>query len=439
MTRKRKDGKRPVPRGNQRQRLERELTRYGAPALRAPEKLILDLTPPQDAFLSSPAATKGFVAGRGAGKTTAGALNLLIRAMEVDDGLPRLYAAYSPTYSMMRDVALRAILDWGEQLRCILQVNHSDLRIRLSNGSEIICRSAEPLDRVRGLNLSGVWLDEASYMDERFYLALIGALREHGERGWLAATFTPRGKVHWTYKRFVEREAFSLVHAATSSNVFLPPQYEAELRDQYPSSFAKQELDGLFIDTEGALFKAEWFGPESIADAAPLSLIRWVRYWDLAASLRTTGDYTASIAGAMDEQGVLWLRDMVRGKWEWPEQRAIMARTMLAERDITAEQGIEQALHGLAALQDLSRDPSLMGVPIRGIVVDKDKLSRALPVAALAERGKIRLVRGPWIQSMIDELTTFGTDNSEHDDQVDAVSGVYRMLSGLRSRRLITW
>ena len=48
---------------------------------------------------------------------------------------------------------------------------------------------------------------------------------------------------------------------------------------------------------------------------------------------------------------------------------------------------------------------------------------RAEPFAAMAEISKVRVVRGPWNDDFLDELTTFpyGT----HDDQVDASSGAF--------------
>ena len=45
-------------------------------------------------------------------------------------------------------------------------------------------------------------MDEASLMDYDAFTIAIGRLREAGEQGWLSATFTPKGRQHWTCETF---------------------------------------------------------------------------------------------------------------------------------------------------------------------------------------------------------------------------------------------
>ncbi len=375
----------------------------------------------QQEFLDSTALFRGFAGGRGSGKTFAGALDLLLRSMS---GSPnRLYAVYAPTYPMLRDSSWRTLLDVGEKLRCLRDVNRSDNRLVLGNGSEIVCRSVDDPERARGPNLSGAWLDEASLMKKSVYHIAIASLREAGEQGWLSATFTPKGRAHWTYDVFGRGGVdIGLFHARSSDNPFLPSGFVEAVRSQYPTYFAQQELEGLFIDPPGAVFKREWFW---VSPYTPEGL-QWYRYWDLAASMRSSADYTASVAVAMGPDGTIYLRDMIRGRWEWPDQEKIIVQTILAEPSV--QHGIEKALHGIAAVQSLLRRPELAGTVIKGITVEGDKLSRSLALAARAEQGKVALVEGPWIPSFIDELAAFTGVEDVHDDQVDTASGGLRMM-----------
>jgi predicted phage terminase large subunit-like protein len=128
---------------------------------------------------------------------------------------------------------------------------------------------------------------------------------------------------------------------------------------------------------------------------------------------------------ALADDGTLYIRDMIRGRWEWPDAYNIIIQTMQTERAVV--HGIEKAMHGLAATQELSRDRRVSGVAFRGIDVDRDKFSRALTWAGRAESGKVALVRGEWINTFLDEVTAFPL--GAHDDQVDAVSGAVSMLS----------
>lgn len=175
---------------------------------------------------------------------------------------------------------------------------------------------------------------------------------------------------------------------------------------------------------EGAMFKRQWFEP---VNAAPEGL-RWVRYWDLAASTKTTADYTASAEVAMSEEGDVFIRDMIRGRWEWPDAKKIMVSTMLSGNG--TRHGIEEAMHGLAAVQELRRDQSLANISVQGIKVDKDKVSRALPWAARAEAKKVKLVKGEWVNAFLDEVCAFPL--GAHDDQVDTVSGGVQMVAQKR-------
>jgi hypothetical protein len=61
------------------------------------------------------------------------------------------------------------------------------------------------------------------------------------------------------------------------------------------------------------------------------------------------------------------------------------------------------------------------------IQVHNDKLTRALPLVARSEQGKLAIVRGGWNLAFVDQLCSF--PEGQHDDMVDAVSGGLTMLS----------
>ena len=86
--------------------------------------LRVDVHEAQQAFLDSEALYRGFVGGRGAGKSYVGALDLLLRAK--DD---RLYGVYAPTYPMLRDSSWRSFLDMAGQMRFIRKYNFKIISI----------------------------------------------------------------------------------------------------------------------------------------------------------------------------------------------------------------------------------------------------------------------------------------------------------------------
>ena len=174
---------------------------------------------------------------------------------------------------------------------------------------------------------------------------------------------------------------------------------------------------------EGGMFKREWF--TKIIDKHPDGL-KWCRGYDLAVSMKTSADYTASFRCAKDKEGNLYIADGFRKRIEFPEQRRFAIERMTAERD--TNHGIELALHGKALMQELRRESRLFGAAFCGVKVDNDKHTRALSWANLAEEGKVYLVKGAWIDDFLDEVCRFTGKGDKHDDQVDAVSLAVQMI-----------
>ncbi len=94
---------------------------------------------------------------------------------------------------------------------------------------------------------------------------------------------------------------------------------------------------------------------------------------------------------------------------------------------VAVQIGLEEVAFQLAAVQELRREPSLVAHHVRGIRPDRDKLARAMPWISRAEQGLVHLVKGAWARNFLDEACAF--PESEHDDQVDAVSGAVEMLA----------
>ena len=180
------------------------------------------------------------------------------------------------------------------------------------------------------------------------------------------------------------------------------------------------------VPAEGGLFKRLWF--KRVVDHAPPNL-RWCRGYDLALSTKESADFTTSFRCAVDRStGDLYIADGFRKRIEFPDQRRYILARMLEERG--TEHGIEQALHGLAFIQEFRREHRLVSRAFRAVKVSADKFTRALSWANRAEEGKVVLVRGSWIEEFLEEVTSF--PNGAHDDQVDAVSIAVEMLERRR-------
>jgi len=176
----------------------------------------------------------------------------------------------------------------------------------------------------------------------------------------------------------------------------------------------------------GGKIRREWFS-DKVIDIAPEGL-RWVRFYDIAVSTKEAADYTASVAAAIDDAGNVYLRDMIRGRWEWPDVHRMLITTSKVEGiPVGFEVGGQQG----GFFQELQRDPELRGIALKSYKPSADKLTRALPWIARAEAGKVYLVRGKWLADFLEECQFFTGASGDQDDQIDAVSGAYIMLGGV--------
>lgn len=378
------------------------------------------MTDPQRLFWMSQKKFRLFVGGVGSGKTRAGIIEAF-RQPPKSNGM-----IVAPTYKMLEDATLRTFLELAREAKILVSYKQDKRIAELHGGRTITFRSGEDPDTLRGPNLGWFMLDEAAMLDEIVWLIMVGRIRELPSKGW--AVTTPRGK-NWLYKRFTSGSDYDIIKSSTRDNPFLPDGYVETLQDAYSREWQAQEIDGEFLDPEGAMFKRDWF---RIVHSTPSNL-QWVRYWDLAASTRTTADFTASISAAMDDNGILYLRDGIHIKAEWPDVQKTIVRTMLS--DSSTYHYIEEALHGLAAVQELMRIPDIAHISFSGMRPVGDKVQRAMAWSGRAESGKVHIVAGDWIHGFLDEITQFPF--GKHDDWVDAVSGTLPVLGG--GGKLLLW
>ena len=370
----------------------------------------ISLHPAQARFLDSQAPFRGFVGGRGAGKTFVGAYDLLKRARP-----GRLYMVVAPTYTMLRDACLRTFLSLTEQLRYLRDLNRSDLRARLGNGAEVLFRSADEPDRLRGANLSGVWLDEASVMAQAAFDVVIACLREGGEQGWLSATFTPKGQTHWTYKVFGgERPDVLLVRAGTRENPFLPPQFADTIARQYTAFMARQELEGSFIgDVPGALWKRPLVDATRLTEHPPLT--RVVVAIDPAVTSAEGADETGIVVAGLgtDGQGYVLADETLQAS---PHAWASAAIT--AYHAHKADRIVAEVNNGgeMVELTLRTVDPN---VPYRAVHASRGKRTRAEPIAALYEQGRVHHVGD--LSALEDQMTTWTPEDRDSPDRMDAL------------------
>lgn len=212
------------------------LSRSGMPAI--------ELSHVQYDFLTCEDRFTAFIGGIGSGKTYAGCVKDLMHARHPGS----LGLVIAPTYPMMRDATLRTFQDIAGD--AVSTFNKAEMTARVVNGGEILFRSADNPDRLRGPNLDWAHIDEGALCPAGTWEIVIGRLRAGGKAGPCWITTTPNGR-NWLYHK---REHLTLFHAKTRENPYLSKEFVQSLEQSYVGEFARQELDGEFISLEGLVY-----------------------------------------------------------------------------------------------------------------------------------------------------------------------------------------
>jgi len=145
---------------------------------------------------------------------------------------------------------------------------------------------------------------------------------------------------------------------------------------------------------------------------------------DLAASTRTSADYTVAAAWAITLSGDLLLLDGRRERVDPSGHFALVDDLRRAHGADTVF--VESRMFGTTLVYELGR----AGVPVSELKADTDKWTRAIPAAARAESGLLWLPDSeqcPWVEEWVDELAGFPT--ASHDDVVDVVAYAARVVA----------
>lgn len=217
----------------------------------------IHLHPKQMQFVLASEHHAAYVGGIGSGKSHAGCVRALMAAGGQIGGeiipTPNLGVITAPTYGMLRDATLRTFLEIAG--KAVVDFNKSEMKATIANGSEVLFRSTENFERLRGPSISYWFGDEAALYPAGVRRIMLGRLRQHQRFGydWLATT--PRGR-DWIYQTFAlkPRQGYRLIRSRTAENIFLDAEFIQALRDEYTGDFAAQELDGEFIAHEGLIY-----------------------------------------------------------------------------------------------------------------------------------------------------------------------------------------
>jgi len=278
----------------------------------------------QYAFLTCEERFTAFVGGIGSGKTFAGCAKGISRCQYGGLGL-----IVAPTYPMLRDATLRTFMDVAGP--SVADFHKGEMRAVVGDG-EVLFRSADDPERLRGPNLSWAYIDEAALCHKMTWPIILGRLREGGKAGPCWITTTPKGR-NWVWSEFVEkqRDNYRIFRARTEDNPYLAEAFVSDLKTSYTGSFARQELLGEFVAFEGLVY--EEFDREVHTAPAPDAFVRVVAGVDWG----YTNPAVIVVIG-IDGDGRAYVVE------EYYERRQRIANVVTAAKHLAAKWGVESFL-----------------------------------------------------------------------------------------------
>jgi hypothetical protein len=197
----------------------------------------------------------GYVAGRGAGKTRAGAAWIQER---VNTGAMKLGCLIAPTANDIRDVLvegpsglLSVAPPWNRP-----RFEPSKRRVTWPNGAWAICLSGEEPERARGLNVDTLWADELACWQraESTWKLVMLALRA-GVNPQALITTTPR-RVAVLKEILAETTTVQTTDTTFANQAHLPKAFMSQIVGMYENTrLGRQEIYAEFLETtEGVWF-----------------------------------------------------------------------------------------------------------------------------------------------------------------------------------------
>jgi len=194
------------------------------------------------------------VAHRRAGKTVAAVNDLIKAGLTCELPNPR-FAYIAPWFAQAKDVAWGYLKQYTAPIPGV-SVNESELRVDLPNGGRVRLYGADNYDRLRGIYLDGVVLDEFADMDPRAWSEVIRpALADR--RGWAAFIGTPKGQnaFYEVYERAVTAPDWMPLCLKASETGILDPEELAALRAEMSEDEYAREMECSFdAAIEGAYY-----------------------------------------------------------------------------------------------------------------------------------------------------------------------------------------
>lgn len=267
-------------------------------------------------------------------------------------------------------------------------------------------------------------------------------IREQDSLIWFDSKFeavmylvTVKGKT--IEKAEITPKSFTFINSSVHDNKALlskNPEYLANL-EALPFVDRERLLYGNWKvrPSAGDYFRKEYF---EVVPHRPAEIIATARYWDRAATEKRENndpDWTVGVLMGKCLRGYTWVLDVVRRQYKPGDVETLIVNT--AKHDgLSTIIGIEQdpGQAGIMEAQYLAK--KLAGFKVKIIPATTAKEVRAKPFSSQCSSGNVKIVEASWNKPYLSVMENF--PEGSHDDDVDASSGAFNLLTTLKTPRV---
>ena len=223
----------------------------------------MKLTAIQQDIIDNPSRFKVVVAGRRGGKSFASIAYLAKHAR-----FPNSKCMYvAPTFSMCKQIIWQDLIDMLREVGWIRKINQSELTITLVNGSQIFLRSADTPDRIRGIGVNAVVIDEAAdipKLQDTWQAIIRPTLADKGGHAMIISSPKGKGFLFDLYNNAKTQTDWHSWQYTTAQGGIVSEEELAQARRDLDERTYKQEFEAEFVEYAGRIYYA--FGEHNIKD-----------------------------------------------------------------------------------------------------------------------------------------------------------------------------
>jgi PBSX family phage terminase large subunit len=255
---------------------------------------------------------KAIFGAYGSGKTTTAVNELIGHMLRVPNGRSAMLA---PTMQMLRETSYKELLDYLPNTFIELEVkSKGSEKIVLKNGHELLLLPSDNADKIRSLNLTAFYLEEASNTKYDVYSELtartrntaalikgenhlLGIICSNPDSGWIRTEILHKSDKVYSprfYPKDDNYNPFLSSHLHSSyQNKYLDPDFQARIGRGKPDWWIQRYLHGSFDYAEGLVYP---MGVDHIVDPFIIPP-NWKHIFGVDFGLR---DPTVMLAAAID-------------------------------------------------------------------------------------------------------------------------------------------